>query len=139
MDGPIGDYHPVLGARMMLTLFGSEWFWFCLYHSRFLAKENGAKPSRLCMADKLSIVLEPWFLYLPRAWLSGELKEYMRSAESDGKHGHMNLRSVSAKTWYLSVQKYLRNYVRKHKDGEEDSVTQVGKDRFSNGGNGVWL
>ena len=77
------------------------------------------------MADKLSLCLEPWWLYLPRAWASGELQEYMRSAQPDGKHGHMGLIQVTAKEWYQAVQSYLRKYVAEHRDGEEDHVTQV--------------
>lgn len=117
----------------------TKWHDFCLYHSRFLAKQNGAQPSKLCMADKLSLCLEPWWLYLPRAWASRELKGYMRSAEPGGKHGHMNLRRVTARQWYASVQKYLRQYVAEHKDGKTDTVTQANGDRFESGKNGVWL
>lgn len=158
MDGPTGDLHPYLGAKIMHWLFDGNTYWiwysgegdmevcrcarwrdFCLYHSRFLAKQEGAQPSRLCMADKLSLGLESWWLYLPRAWASGELKEYMRSAQPDGKHGHMNLKQVTAKEWYQSVQKYLRQYVAEHKDGKADQVTQVNGGRFESGKNGVWL
>ena len=157
MDGKIGDWHPELGAKIMHKLFdGYEegnrgvpdepgyshwrfreqtWFNFCMCHSRFLAKKMNQQPSKLCMADKLSLGLEPWWLYLPRAWASGELKEYMKSAQPEGKHGHMNLSQVSAITWYKSVQTYLINYVKEHKDGKLDTVTQV-QDRYT-GDSGV--
>ncbi len=144
MDGPKGDLHPYVGAQIIHKLFDGyiyyaciewscdfaaerkhDWFNFCLYHSRFLAKQQNAQPSRLCMADKLSLGLEPWWLYLPRAWVSGELKEYMKSAQPDGKHGHMNLERVTARQWYHSVQVYLRCYVAEHKDGKIDTVTQA--------------
>jgi hypothetical protein len=141
MDGKIGDQHPVRGAEIMHKLFDKTtvckchmcmeyagayyWLDFCLLHSRFLAKQLGYPPSRLCMADKLSLGLEPWWLYLPRAWASGELKEYMKSAEPAGKHGHMNLKQVTPKQWYQSVQKYLIQYVAEHKDGKVDTVTQI--------------
>ena len=178
MDGPTGDLHPYVGAKIMHWLFDGweyrdtsdfsyslelqtegwsicgvsedhqilslcrrnpQWYDFCVNHSRFLAKQCGMQPSRLCMADKLSLGLEPWWLYLPRAWASGELKEYMRSAQPDGKHGHMNLQQVTAKQWYQSVQQYLRQYVAEHKDGKIDIVTQINTDRFKSGKNGVWL
>jgi len=140
MDGAVGGLHPYRGAIIMHKLFdwpriirrkgyaadhNYTWRWFCLFHSRFLAKQVGHQPSRLCMADKLSLCLEPWWLYLPRAWASGELQEYMRSAQPDGKHGHMGLIQVTAKEWYQAVQSYLRKYVAEHRDGEEDHVTQV--------------
>jgi hypothetical protein len=144
MDGPDGDKHPEYGAYLANkfldrkvcvdnpAVYGTsflvksqKWHNFCLCHSRFYAKQLGLQPSKLCMADKLSLGLEPWWLYLPRAWLSGELKEYMKSAEPEGKHGHMNLTQVSAKEWYQSVQAYLINYAMEHKDGKVDIVTQV--------------
>lgn len=151
MDGTIGDRHPYLGARIMRRLFDKNtdnfdstwsseadvWYRFCLNHSRFLSKQNGQQPSKLCMADKLSLGLEPWWLYLPRAWASGELKEYMKSAQPDGKHGHMNLKQVTAKEWYQSVQKYLRQYVQEHRGGKKDTVTQIAQaDRYT-GDSGV--
>jgi len=153
MDGPKGDYHPEVGAEIMHTLFdGIEcggnglnhwrfpsrtWYNFCLCHSRFLSKQMGLQPSKLCMADKLSLALEPWWLYLPRAWASSELVEYMKSAQPDGKHGHMNLKQVTAKEWYQSVQRYLRGYVEEHRDGKEDVVTQVAQSARYDGKSGV--
>lgn len=130
MDGPIGDHHPRFGAELMHWLFDDgdsdlTWYYFCMCHSRFLAKQLLWQPSKLCMADKLSLGLEPWWLYLPRAWASGKLKEYMKSAEPDGKHGHMNLEQVSPIAWYKSVQEYLIKYAFEHKDGKIDEVTKV--------------
>ena len=97
LDGPEGERHPEFGAKVMSVffdtigqhnridvlqrdgnaLFGS-WSSFCLFHSRFLAKQAGMPYSRLCVADKLAIALTPAWLYLPMAWLSGELMEYMQ-------------------------------------------------------------
>lgn len=145
MDGPKGDLHPYRGAKIM-RIFDwpagrcgahAHWYLFALTHSRFLSKQLGVQPSMLCMADKLSLGLEPWWLYLPRAWASGELTEYMRSAQPDGKHGHMNLKQVTAKEWYQSVQKYLRQYVEEHRDGKEDVVTQVAQSARYDGKSGV--
>lgn len=77
IDGPEGEEHPRFGARIVWRLFKSnELFRLCLYHSRHYAKSDNAEPSKLCWADKYSIKFDPWFLYLPRAWLSGELREY---------------------------------------------------------------
>ena len=52
----------------------------------------GATPSKLCWADKASILFEPEWFYLLRARASGELAEYrdkaawrVRIEESDGK------------------------------------------------------
>jgi hypothetical protein len=60
MDGPEGELHPFLGARIMQALFDrklrfpesvtgyskltvSPWFAFTLYHSRFLAKSHQSR------------------------------------------------------------------------------------------------
>jgi hypothetical protein len=107
MDGPEGESHPWLGAKICSWLFdtdlapyayrgidglgcrtigrvldalfgtgretvGSNWFSFCLYHSRYLSKGYGMQPSRLCFADKLSFPCTPWWLYLPMVTATGE-------------------------------------------------------------------
>jgi hypothetical protein len=82
MDGPRGKRHPELGARIAGRLFGDEAHDWCLYHSRSRAKADGAEPSALCWADKLASALLPWWLYLPGAWLSGELSEYREQADA---------------------------------------------------------
>lgn len=105
MDGAEGEKHPEYAAKVasfwldtnfekvfeterktgifltkeeLKALEPTEWKWhyFCLLHSRHYAKRHHMIPSRLCWADKLSIKYDPWWFYLPRAWLSGELKEY---------------------------------------------------------------
>ena len=78
--------------------------------------------SRLCVADKLSITLEPWWFYLPRVILSGEIKEYMRLAAS-GKYESMSLNSVSKRKWFADTCAYLRSWVEEHKDLKEDKWT----------------
>ena len=146
MDGEEGELHPFTGARI---LWGLEWWWrqeqHCshkwgneaLYHSRFLAKKYGVTPSRLCIADKLVIVMEPWWLYLPRAIVSGEVNEYMGLAKtdrhqqehervrSDVKDTHMAVRIFGRRgRWYLEVQQYMRQWIAEHKDGREDTWTR---------------
>jgi len=129
MDGPIGDQHPRLGAQIVHKLLdrNNKWDWYnlCIHHSRFLAAKSGNLPSRLCMADKLSVTLEPWWFYLPRAWASGELKEYMNSSKPEGKHGHLKLKTDTSKGWYQSFQVSMQKYVGGHKDGQKDLITPV--------------
>lgn len=48
------------------------------------AKKAGKQPSRLCWADKLSVKYDPWWFYILRAWVSGELHEYRQEAAKDG-------------------------------------------------------
>ena len=86
MDGAEGERHPEFAANLALKYLDhptvendldSHYYALCLFHSRHYAKRNfNATPSKLCWADKLSIKYDPWWFYLPRAWLSGELKEY---------------------------------------------------------------
>ena len=80
MDGPCGENHPLLGARIAGKLFGKEYHDLCLYHSRTTASKYNISPSALCWADKLSIKWEPNWFYLFRATLSGEIKEYRKHA-----------------------------------------------------------
>jgi len=134
MDGPEGELHPYFGARVML-LFGRRWFDFCLYHSRFLAKQHGRNPSLLCIADKLSICLTPAWLYLPMVRWTGEIHEYMKDAER-GKYVTMNLVTNEQAAWYRSVQEYLRKWVDEHKDGRPDSWTPNTKQALNK--HGVW-
>jgi hypothetical protein len=139
MDGPEGETHVELGAQIMEFLFGKKWGDFSRYHSRFYAKRDGVTPSRLCVADKLAIVLTPAWLYLPMARASGEIYEYMalakkRNLAGEGKYVCMfvspelhyvcmNLGTSNQREWYADVQKYLLRWVQEHKDGREDTWT----------------
>ena len=146
MDGPEGDRHVVLGAEIMGWLFdrfgesraGQEehkyhasWYCFCFYHSRFMAKKYGFLYSRLCVADKLSIALEPWWFYLPRVILSGEIHEYI--SLSGSKYENMHLATDTRRGWFRSCSRYLEQWVDEHRDIKEDTWTQIG----SQGNEGV--
>ena len=101
MDGDEGEAHVELGAAIMHFLFDrprwrridlkeetrediGEWVqhvhferrdhWrnFARYHSRFWAKRDGAQVSRLCIADKYSLCLTPYWLYMPMTRATGE-------------------------------------------------------------------
>lgn len=122
MDGSEGEKHPETGARIMGWLFGSEWHDFCLYHSRFLAKQHDKPFSRLCVADKLSIYYTPAWLFLPMVRWTGEIHEYMRDAEK-GKYLTMNLVTESQRAWYASVQDYLYRWAWEHRDERPDTWT----------------
>lgn len=134
MDGPEGEAHVELGARIMARLFGPEWGDLCRYHSRFYAKRNERSPSRLCFADKLVPSLEPWWFYLPRAWTSGELWEYLSRAggRDGGKYaGEPNSAAVQAhlsgrrwRDWYNGMALFSKEYAYAHRDGQQDTWTQ---------------
>lgn len=144
MDGPEGETHVELGARIMACLFGLEWGDFCRYHSRFYAKKEGRKPSRLCVADKLAIAITPAWLYLPAVRATGEIREYMALAKSRnlagdpqaGKYSTMNLESEDEKRWYADVQDYVLRWAIEHRDGRDDTWTPDAKTAASD--SGVW-
>lgn len=125
MDDKDGETHPVWGARVMniFDLGGSHWRDLALYHSRFYAKQHGREPSRLCVADKFSICLTPFWLYYPMARLSGELREYMARSRADGKYATMHLDTEDARVWYRQVQEYFREWIAEHRDGGPDTMT----------------
>ncbi len=131
---------------------GSEkpcWGNEALFHSRFLAKRYHTTPSRLCIADKLVITMEPWWLYLPRAIASGEIREYMGLAKterhghehervrSDVKDSHLAVRIFGQRgRWYLEVQAYMRAWIAEHRDGREDTWTRDTREAQTE--SGVW-
>lgn len=140
MDGPEGERHVEFGARIMDFLFGPEWGNLCRYHSRFYAKKDGVRPSRLCMADKLSIAMTPAWIYLPMTRASGEIHEYMALAKTrnlageGNKYVHMNLGTGDQREWYADVQRYVFRWVQEHKDGREDTWTpDTRKPKLDNG------
>ncbi len=71
----------MFGARIAGELFGEEYYNLVLLHSRHYARLVGKEPSKLCWADKLSLIYDPKQFYLFRARLSGELREYRKNAD----------------------------------------------------------
>jgi hypothetical protein len=158
MDGVEGERHPEWGAAVMRRFDGyfrrkglvarlcdavwgdrsweygpRSWEFFVLYHSRFLSKRDGKQFSQLCVADKLVIVMEPWWLYLPRVIATGEIREYMALARvnNDGlQHGG------SRRAWYRGVQKYVAAWVKEHRDGRPDTWTPPAREAVD--ATGVW-
>jgi hypothetical protein len=112
MDGPEGEQHPRRSAGIAWTLFGDMEMWdLIIGHSRHLAKTEGRPISRLCWADKLSICYDPWWAYIPRAWLSGELREYRLVA---AKAGFIPL-ETSHREWYRWIQARFREMALKQR------------------------
>ncbi len=172
MDGEEGETHPFFGARVMALFDGhwplrhkimvnlgyaqrlpcwetrrgtvamGRWALLSLLHSRFLSKQLGLTPSRLCIADKLAICLTPAWLYLPMTRATGELREYMtRSEQKEGqKYATMVIYSSDARQWYENMRGYVGRWVEEHKDGRVDTWTpeQGAGDREPHDGSGVW-
>lgn len=120
MDGPSGEEHVVLGARIMGRLFGSAWADECFRHSRYWSQRMGLPISRLCLADKLAFAMTPPWLYLPMTQWTGELAEYMeRSKERQaGDRGFTNeeltlINSGIARNWLEGLQSYTLRWVQR--------------------------
>lgn len=132
MDGKEGKSHPELGAYIASKLFDrrnpfcsrcmarqkdtwsmikksdtcsicDKYARFVLGHSRSYAKSHNMYPSELCWSDKLAVVLEPYWLYIPRAILTGEIKEYYQ----EGIEGGLIKPGTSYKNWKQTVDKYF--------------------------------
>lgn len=119
IDGPEGKMHVLLGARIMHRLFDREcsyqWMAFCLNHSRHWAKRHGQPVSPLGFADKLVTLLEPWWLYLPRVILSGEIHEFM--SDTHGKLGPEDPNWTpwqQKRVWFDRVSHHLAMWVADH-------------------------
>ena len=154
MDGEEGEDHPRIAARWSGDLFDTRfptreddynfvgrlcnklwgrrpschWYRMTMFHSRFLAKKYNAPFSQLCVADKLALALEPWWLYLPRVVITGEIHEYMnlareRTEAGEPKFASMKLNLSSRRRWFEEVCEYLRRWVEEHKDMKEDTWT----------------
>lgn len=134
MDGAEGETHPRFGACIMGDLFGEEWGDFVLLHSRYYAKRLGRPVSALAMADKWVIVLEPSWMYLPRAWASGELAEYLevgaqraaawQPTDAVTPEEAVGLGSRRPLEWHRAVKAYMRRWIAEHRDGRHDTWTR---------------
>lgn len=138
MDGPEGEEHPYLGARILgriadgrcMGMYGA-WGCFVRYHSRFLAKRDALPYSTLCVADKLAVSLEPWWLYLPRVIATGEIREYMKDGEAGARgEGKYAGEPHTAKTpyqnrrdWFSRMTTYMKQWAFEHRDGKQDKWT----------------
>jgi hypothetical protein len=161
MDGPEGEAHPLLGARIMSALFDrrivigvddvpdadvalGRWGWFTLLHSRYYAKRLRRRYSRLCCADKLALSLTPAWLYLPMVRATGEIHEYMAHA----KHRIAGNEAVSAEeralilgdqaAWFRGVQAYTARFAWAHVHGNPDTWTSDASQRAVLNEHGVW-
>ena len=130
VEGPEGEEHVQLGARIMGLLFGRSWADFTLRHSRYWAKKHGVSVSEICYADKLAFVLTPGWLYLPMVRATGELAEYMAKSR-DRQAGcaafneteRAQLESGDPVIWLRGLQGYTRRWVAEHRNGRADTWT----------------
>lgn len=109
MDDKDGKTHPELGAHIMGKLFGKNWETFTECHSRHYAKLRGYVPSRLCVADKYVICVQPSWLYLPMTVATGEINEYLDQA-------HNAFEFNNRREWLVGMRKHMNNWCSKNKD-----------------------
>lgn len=135
MDGPEGEEHVLLGARIMGSLFGPIWEDECLRHSRYWCRRMDLPISRLCLADKMAFALAPAWLYLPMTRWTGELDEYMlRSRERQAGDTSFTcdeeqlIQSESPEAWLSGLQSYTLRWVERHR-GEVAAGSRRVKDR----------
>ncbi len=151
MDDANGKQHPRVGAKIMHWLFdwglenyiykpptmmieipltrrSKKWHDFCLYHSRSIARLEGAKPSKLCAADKLAPALTPAWLYIPMATWSGEIFEYMEEGRGVQRGEYIDLltygamRSGDKGSWFWGLKRYMEAWVKSYMAEEEEKV-----------------
>lgn len=130
IDGEEGKEHPYVGARIMHWFdkdFDYKWFYFSLLHSRSLADALDMPPSRLCLADKYAMALEPSWLYVPRAFWSGELDEFLTTAgnmkweKANSDPLLMELKMAGATRnawrWHKALRAYAKDWTERNKFG----------------------
>ena len=137
---PFRDVDDVDRWLLQREVPATRWRDLCLYHSRFRAKLDGQPYSALCPADKLAVALEPWWLYLPRVILSGEIHEYMRLSRSQalGRSGLLPSKYTGEpacttaaqvaglgprRAWHRVMSNYCRAWAYAHADGKADRWT----------------
>ena len=116
IEGPTGDEHVLLGARLMGWVFGPEWADECVRHSRSWCKRTGLPLSRLGLADKLAFAITPAWLYIPMARWSGELAEYMQASKERRNKSFTEaelrlLDSEDPREWLEGLQSYTLRWV----------------------------
>lgn len=144
MDGPEGEEHPELGAKIMGLAFDYSrllwmengwgrinlracWYDFSRYHSRFLAKRDGQHYSLLCIADKQAIAETPSWMYVPMVRATGEISEYRKEPRTDTLGESRGWRRSTAGesdwSWHRRVRSWCAEYAAAHRDGQEDGWT----------------
>jgi hypothetical protein len=144
LDGPDGERHVEFGAKLMSKLFDRRergdfkfiilnfpgetphaigtWGQLCLFHSRFYAKRFSFPFSRLCVADKLAIVLTPRWIAEPLMRLTGEWT-YFEALHADPKSKYADEPRFDGRDWYDQIIVYCRKWVAEHSDGRQDTWT----------------
>ena len=126
IDGDDGVEHPAAGARIAYRIvlritrnkqLATRTSNLILGHSRHYAKRYNVPFSKLLGPDKMSAVLYPWYIYIPMAWLSGELESYRYETSKLYWATGIGVPVTSLnRTWYAWMQKYIPTVVANPKD-----------------------
>ncbi len=117
MDGEGSENHVRLGAEIVRWLCRDRYADECYRHSRLWCRLNGRTISRLCLADKMALVLTPAWLYLPMAKASGELQEYMDRSRDQKQLASYSveelrlIRSGRPSEWLRGLQMFTNRWV----------------------------
>jgi len=124
MDDSIGASHPELGAKIM-SIFGKDWYYFNLLHSRFYADTLGMNYSALCTSDKLAFLFYPDWLIWILCKLSGEAAEYTEMSAARG-YAIDNTSRFSSTIKGLKIQ--TRKWLAEHEAGKgRDFAREISK------------
>lgn len=129
MDGPEGQNHTELGARIVGRLFGPKYYDLVRWHSRHLSKLHGMNESKLCWPDKTSMLFDPYWFYVTRARLSGEIHEYRANAETRDGPDWCPM-GASDRDWHLGLKTRLAELA-------GDYVRRLGQPTSATGAKGI--
>jgi hypothetical protein len=111
LDGEEGEQHPFWAAQWALNhfdksksppLYNKSCYYLCLYHSSFLSKRLGIKVSRLCIPDKLGVIMMPIWLIVLLGKLTGETNEYRNCP----KYAHNHRENMTDTELYRKFREY---------------------------------
>jgi hypothetical protein len=119
MDDEDGERHVLFGANVLKLLGGSRWGDFTVAHSRFWASNSGIPISRLCVADKLSLVVCPPWLYVLLTRWTGEILEYKGTSKHVREVGQHKIENASVEedlVWLNTVRDRMRHFSNENRD-----------------------
>jgi hypothetical protein len=87
----------------------TKWHDFALYHSRRYARIDEAQTSKLCAADKLAVCFDPYWFYMLRATLSGEIKEYLKDYGMESKFDWFYIYRADVVCWVRGEINYKKS------------------------------
>lgn len=110
-----------LESRAICRSLSVKWYNFMLLHSRHYVEKYNAKPSRLCVADKMAFVITPRWLYMMLLRFTGELTEYVKNF-----YKIENEVEILYKYWYNAARRCNAEFIQDTLNYEE-TITNAGR------------